>query len=138
MYFEHPFAKDLNVYIPNTDDIVYKTLKDDFKNSDAFFFLNQKLVIINPLVVTKPWFTKEHMRVILAHELGHYMMGHGLNSHGNKNREIEADWLAYHILLKQGTPDDLSLMTRLLDDRYGIDPLTDKPIESVVSKIEEL
>ncbi len=68
----------------------YKEIKDAFASAGyAFIISEQKQIIIDGLVIEKEWFTKEHLLIIQAHELGHFTLDHQQPFTPDKEREAD-------------------------------------------------
>lgn len=117
--FAHPFTPDLNVAIVYDDEDLYNILRERFKTTHAFLIHEDKLVVVDGEATAESWFTADHLFVILAHELGHWMAGH---SGENVKEEQEADWLGWKILIREKKSKAAMLMVDLFRERYGIRP----------------
>lgn len=90
-----------------TVNIVFKEYPkyDDLKSLFAmlgfgFIAPDMKLVIIDGETVKQKGFKKSDLLFIEAHEISHYLLGHGIDR--NPKEEMEADLGAYLLLKKHG------------------------------------
>jgi hypothetical protein len=89
------------------------------KAGHAFVWQEKRIVAIDGAVVDEPWFTKDHLMVIEAHELGHISAGHGPDAHGrDMKKEREADWAGYNLLVNAGEDSAASLHRQEYQARY--------------------
>ena len=102
----------------------YEVFQQFFKNTGHAFVLQEKrIVAIDGAVVDESWFTKDHLMVIEAHELGHISAGHGPDAHGREmQKEREADWMGYNLLVNAGEDSAAALHKQEYQARYGSFP----------------
>jgi hypothetical protein len=109
---------------PNSEN--YDMLKSQFSKSGSAFLLHDlRVIIIDGKVVNEPWFTFEHLLVIQAHEIGHFLAGHAVSNNSSSNIEKEADWLGYMLLSSSGHKAAASLHKQEYYCRYNTTPHAD-------------
>ena len=126
--FESPLDKNLQVMIVYPAAENYELLEPQFKTSGHAFLLHDlSMIIIDGAVVNESWFTLDHLMVIQAHELGHFLAGHGKNSQVREYLDIEreADWLGCMLLKKKGYHNASILHEQEYYDRYDSTPAGD-------------
>jgi len=126
--FESPLDKNLQVIIVYPTSENYRLLEPQFKISGHAFLLHDlSMIIIDGVIVDEPWFTLDHLMVIQAHELGHFLAGHGKNHQAKEYLDIEreADWLGCMLLKKRGYHDASILHEQEYYDRYSSTPVGD-------------
>jgi hypothetical protein len=100
--------------------------KKQFQLSGHAFLLHEHhAIIVDGAIVLKEWFTSDHLSVIQAHEIGHYMAGHGSVTNETReahNIEQEADWLGYFLLKNKKMFSAAKLHEEEYVLRYGIPP----------------
>ena len=107
----------VTVIFPESDK--YSMLSPQFeKSGHAFLLHDQNMLVVDGAVVNEEWFTMDHLLVIEAHEIGHWLAGHGKDVHTegrDENVEREADWLGYNLLLAR---DDHRAASQLHREEY--------------------
>ena len=116
------------VVIINNSDSNYKNFKILFnKFGLAIGDLKNQVTYIDGKTFNKLGLCEDHIYAIEAHEIGHYILGHGaISNEININKEElekEADFAAYNILLKIRKPVAAKLIKERYFNHYG------KPIE---------
>jgi len=128
LIFESHLSNDLQVMIVYPSTERYKVFEQQFKVSGHAFLLHElNTIVIDGAVVEEPWFTTEHLMVIQAHELGHYLAKHAVEPQGKQYLEIEneADWIGCMLLKKKGYDDAYSLHEQEYNLRYSSTPAKD-------------
>ena len=128
LVFESPLDKKMQVVIVYPAAENYPLLEAQFKTSGHAFLLHDlSMIVIDGAVVNESWFTIDHLLVIQAHELGHFLAGHGKNPQIKEYLEIEreADWLGCMLLKKRGYHDASILHEQEYYDRYSSTPVGD-------------
>lgn len=131
--------KDFQVLIVYPESILYNEIKPQFEISGhAFLIHERKMIIIDGSVVEEEWFTKDHLLVIEAHEVGHYIAEHSVCVHGKTliEMEREADWAGYQILKSTGRKSAASLHRDEFKERYGTFPRKEKRYSKIFDKIK--
>lgn len=117
--YQHPFTADLQLVIVYPDDPIYETVKGHFERTHAFLIHEDAMVVVDGDTVSQTWFTSDHLLVVAAHEMGHWLAGH---SGASIDEEKEADWLGWRILLGRGETKAANLHVRMFRERYGAHP----------------
>ena len=128
LIFESPLSEELQVMIVYPEAENYSIFKSQFETSGHAFLLHYlKTIVIDGTVVNEPWFTVDHLMVIQAHELGHYLAGHSKSSQVKEYLEIEreADWLGCMLLKEKGYHDASILHKEEYECRYNSTPQDD-------------
>lgn len=87
-----------------------------FMNDDAMCDLDKKVIFING-DVTDNW-TNNHFLCIEAHEISHYIAGHC--EYGKQQHEMEADKMAYIILLLKFKLKAAKIIRDRFEDLYNL------------------
>tara|TARA_A200000159_G_C7180003_1_gene279151 strand:+ start:244 stop:711 length:468 start_codon:yes stop_codon:yes gene_type:complete len=119
---ESVLGSDLAAVIVYPDSPQYEVAKLQFETSGhAFLIHEQKMIVVDGDVVRQGWFTGEHLDVIFAHELGHFLAEHAVKEHGKSHYEIEreADFLGASILKSLGMLSSYNLHAQEYEIRYG-------------------
>ena len=119
---ENVLGSDLTALIIYPGAPQYEIVKHQFETSGhAFLMHEQKMILIDGDVVSQNWFTEEHLNVIFAHELGHFLAEHAIKDHGMPHNEIEreADFLGVSILKRLGISKAYELHSQEYRLRYG-------------------
>jgi hypothetical protein len=128
LVFESPLSEELQVMIVYPEAENYSMFESQFRTSGHAFLLHDlNTVVVDGKVVNEPWFTHDHLMVIQAHELGHYLAGHSKNSKVREYLEIEkeADWLGCMLLKDKGYHDAMILHEQEYYCRYNSTPQED-------------
>ena len=128
LIFESPLNENLQVMIVYPDAKDYKIFESQFQVSGHAFLLHDfNTIVVDGSVVNEPWFTHDHLMVIQAHELGHYLAEHSKNSGTKEYLEIEkeADWLGCMLLKNKGYHDAWILHKEEYECRYNCTPQED-------------
>jgi hypothetical protein len=113
--FKSEFDSTLEVVIMGKDDFRYDIMKPMFEEYGFGFIIPAfNLIVINGELKLG----KVIHKVIEAHEVAHYILGHS-KSH-NPNDEIEADSLAYLMLDGKGYKKSAELIVEKFEERHGI------------------
>lgn len=114
----------------------YEQVSSQFMKSGHAFLLHEaKVVVVDGSVISEPWFSKEHLLVIQAHEAGHYQAGHALASSSSKTHtqmEKEADFIGYNLLKSGGFEEAACLHFEEYQLRYGLSPDEDTPTGEII------
>ena len=113
--FLSEFHRSILVTILCKDDSDYNTLKPAFnKYGYGFMVPNQNMVFIDGEL----GLNKHILKWIEAHEIAHFICGH---TKVNPNDEIEADRLAYQMLVGYGYHRASQLVKDKFKERHGVD-----------------
>jgi len=124
--FDSHLDPDIQVIIAYPNFANYAMLKPQFlKSGSAFLLHDLRIIMVDGKVVDEPWFTFEHLLVIQAHEIGHFLAGHAMSSEFLHDIEKEADWLGCMLLLNRGFKDAASLHEQEYYSRYNTTPYDD-------------
>jgi hypothetical protein len=126
--FHAMFDPSIKVIIVFPESPSYQSLEKLFADkTHAFLMQDKKLLVIDGKAVSEPWFTKDHLRVIEAHEVAHNMAGHGSRHHSGRDEteEREADYIGYHLLMDAGLDSAATLHRMEYESRYGNFPEND-------------
>ena len=103
----------INVIVVYPTHLLYENIKQLFDNKgNAFLMPDKRLIVIDGDVVQQPWFTKNHLLIIEAHELGHL--------YTKTDDERTADIFGYKLLRKKNKLNAAKIYARLIYDRYKI------------------
>ncbi len=90
-------------------------LDERFHSSHAFSVYGNSIpgpfIVIDASVTRQPWFTEDHLLVLMAHELAHILRF--------SPDELQADLLALRILLEQGYLSAYALLLEEHRDRLA-------------------
>ena len=115
--FLSEFKSSVLVTILCRDDEDYNTLKPAFnKYGYGFMVPNQNAVFIDGELKLN----KHILKWIEAHEVAHFMLGHGLTKNNSAEEEIEADRLAYQMLDDKGYTKSAQMVKDKFEERHGI------------------
>ena len=126
--FHAMFDPSIKVVIVFPESPSYSLLEKLFaEKTHAFLIQDKKILVIDGKAVSEPWFTKDHLRVIEAHEVAHNMAGHGSRHHNGRDEteEKEADYIGYHLLMDAGLDSAATLHRMEYKSRYGNFPEDD-------------
>tara|TARA_Y100000593_G_scaffold25146_2_gene50151 strand:+ start:20355 stop:20780 length:426 start_codon:yes stop_codon:yes gene_type:complete len=134
--FRSHIDASFNVMIVYPESSLYQDVKPQFEISGhAFLLHNQKTIVIDGKAVSEPWFLKEHLLVIQAHEVGHHLAGHAKHNGCSQLIEKEADWLGHKLLCQLDEVSAASLHRDEYHARYGLFPEDDKDIRKKIRKL---
>jgi Zn-dependent peptidase ImmA (M78 family) len=113
--FQSEFHASIPVNIIGKDDYRYDVLKVVFNQYGFGFMLpNDNLIVIDG----EAGLSKAELKWVEAHEVAHYILRH---SQTNPNDEIEADTLAYKLLIGNGYHKAAQLVKNKFKERHGIE-----------------
>ena len=115
--YNSEFYDSVVIAILDSGDYQYQTLVPLF-NEYGYGFVapNQKLVFIDG----GKRLSKNTIKWIEAHEVAHFMLGHGLTKNNSAEEEIEADRLAYQMLDDKGYTKSAQMVKDKFEERHGI------------------
>ena len=122
--FDSKFDDRVTILIVYPEDPQYSEISGMFeKRGHAFFYHQEKMIVMDGAAISQSWFTEDHLDVIHAHELGHFYANH---ISGSDEDERQADWIGIQILryhIKKGTVNNAAVDLHLDEfmERYGID-----------------
>jgi len=118
--FRSEFGNDIIVNIIGVDDFRYSVVKPMFETYGFGFMIpatiSEKLMLIDG----EQKLSKNILKWIEAHEVAHFMLGHGLTIERHPNEEIDADRLAYQLLDDKGYHKAAKLVKDKFEERHGI------------------
>lgn len=113
--FISEFHASIPVNIIAKDDYRYDVLKVVFNQYGFGFMLpTDNLIVIDGEV----GLNKNELKWVEAHEVAHYILGH---TKVNPNDEIEADTLAYKLLIGNGYNKAAQLVKDKFKERHGVE-----------------
>ena len=126
----------LTVIIVYPGSTEYDQVSSQFlKSGHAFLLHEAKVIMIDGTTVLEPWFSKEHLLVIQAHEAGHYQAGHAVAGSVSKTHiqmEKEADFIGYNLLKSGGFKEAADLHFEEYQMRYGSSPDEDASTGEII------
>jgi len=130
--FSSPLDKSLNVAIVYPGSSKYEMLSPHFERAGHAFLLHDlKLVVIDGSAINEDWFSEDHLLVIQAHELGHFLADHSKIDqidHRDEGIEREADWIGFNLLSSRGYKSASDLHRDEYKERYGNFPEADNEL----------
>ena len=128
------------VLIVYPESSLYSTVNEHFKIAGhAFLVHDKKMIIIDGATVEEQWFTKDHLMVIEAHEIGHHIAEHSVTNRvkPGPKMELEADWIGYQILKESGHLSAAKLHRAEYKSRYGKYPPSRSRFKYLAKKMAE-
>ena len=135
--FHAIFDNRIKVIVIFPESPSYELLNDIFtKETHAFLLQDKNIIVINGQTVLEPWFTIDHLRMIEAHEVGHYLADHDPTPDNTRNEieEKEADYIGHYLLIKSNLSSAIILHRSEYRSRYGNYPEDDTDIMSPLMK----
>ena len=118
--FRSEFDNDVIVSIIDNNDFRYSVVKPLFQSYGFGFMIpaniSEKLMLIDG----EQKLNKHILKWIEAHEVAHFMLGHGLTQNNSAAEEIEADKLAYQLLNDKGYTKSAQMVKDKFEERHGI------------------
>jgi len=122
--FRSEFDNDVTVNIIGNDDFRYSIVKPIFESYGFGFMIpamppaniSEKMMLIDG----EQKLNKHILKWIEAHEVAHFMLGHGLTKNNSAEEEIQADRLAYQLLNDKGYIKSAQMVKDKFEERHGI------------------
>ena len=118
--FRSEFDNDVIVNIIDNNDFRYSVVKPLFESYGFGFMIpaniSEKLMLIDG----EQKLNKHILKWIEAHEVAHFILGHGLTQNNSAEEEIEADRLAYQMLDGKGYTKSAQMVKDKFEERHGI------------------
>ena len=112
--YNSEWDKNIVVAVIDEGDYQYQTMAPLFNEYGYGFVLpEQKLIFIDGS------HNEVHQKWIEAHEVAHIILGH--KKEKNPTDEIEADRLAYHLLVGKGYIQSAKLVVDKFNERHGVE-----------------
>ena len=115
--FRSEFDNDVLVNIIGKDDFRYDVVKPIFEQFGFGFMVPTDFVV---LIDGEQKLSKDVLKWIEAHEVAHFMLGHGLTKNNSAEEEIDADRLAYQMLDGKGYIKSAQMVKDKFEERHGI------------------
>jgi hypothetical protein len=131
-------AFDVLIIYPESS--LYETVGSYFKTAGhAFLIHDKKMIVVDGTVIEEPWFSKDHLMVIEAHEVGHHIAGHSIDSSAipGPDMEKEADWIGHRILKEAGHHSASRLHRDEYKARYGIFPEREGKMRHLIKRMQK-
>jgi hypothetical protein len=122
LFRENVLGSELTALIVYPSSENYESVKRQFNISGhAFLIHEEKMIVVDGTTVSEDWFTEDHLQIIFAHELGHFLACHATMGPGQArtNIEREADFLGIKILKERGSHAAHVLHLQEYQLRYG-------------------
>lgn len=122
--FRSEFDNDVFVNIIGANDFHYSAIKPMFE-THGFGFMIPEGIPVNiskklMLIDGEQKLSKNILKWIEAHEVAHFILGHGLIKERHPNEEIAADRLAYQLLDDRGYIKSAQMVKDKFEERHGI------------------
>ena len=114
--FRSEFDNDVLVNIIDKDDFRYDVVKPIFEQFGFGFMVPTDFVV---LIDGEQKLSKDVLKWIEAHEVAHIILGH--KPEKNSKDEIEADTLAYKLLVGNGYHKAAQLVKDKFLERHGVE-----------------
>jgi len=118
--FKSEFDDNIIVNIIGVDDFRYSVVKPMFETYGFGFMIPANIIEKLMLIDGEQKLNKHILKWIEAHEVAHFMLGHGLTNERHPNEEIDADRLAYQLLNDNGYIKSAQLVKDKFEERHGI------------------
>lgn len=115
--FKSRIDPSFDVWVVGKDETEYLFLSKIFKkHGHAFTLSDRNLIVVDGIIVSKDWFTDDHLLVIEAHEIGHHI----IKKKGIcEDQEHEADKIGLSLIRQHGSNTAEKIYDVLMKDRYN-------------------
>jgi len=113
--FKCPFDKTVTVLVIDPKDQEYDQANEVFSTGTHGFTLiggDIRAMVIDGAIMKEDWYTGAHLRIIMAHELGHI--------HNGTEDEQAADLAGFEILAEHGPMSAIDLYFQEMQARYCV------------------